>query len=95
MVAVCAAFIGLSMLEGPPQMPMNERHRNLKEDPPCLTCHNWPDKLPSPLPEGFKPMSANHPPPRPKKVRPVISDGGANEAPPAPQFECLKCHRPH
>ena len=92
LLVVLAVFIGLSLMEGPPIMPANEVHKPLKKDAECLGCHNWPDQLPAGA-SVMKPLGKDHPPPRPKKRKPVAQDGAA-AAPIPVEFECLKCHAP-
>lgn len=92
MVGVVGAFVYLGNMPGPPVMPATEQHAGLKEDAQCLSCHHWPQLAP-PGAQLVKPLGANHPPPRPKKLRPVMVDGGL-VTPTEPQWECLKCHRP-
>ena len=93
MAAVLLAFVWLSSLGGPPMMPADKDHpKDMKDDNRCLMeCHNWESEVTKGAPKVKKAMGPNHPPPRQKRKKLYLPDGGVD---PRPNPECLKCHTP-
>jgi nitrate reductase cytochrome c-type subunit len=94
MLSVLGGFTWLSMLKGPPMMPVDKTHQEAfqaRDEDGCLKCHALAG---TEVPTGAKVLGPDHPPPRPRKARSVLSDAGFMETPPGPAWECIKCHVP-